>query len=463
MPFDVKMPDGTTVKNVPDGTSKQQFMEKYNSNMSKGAPTPPQPNEVKPPEAPGFMDRVGADIDKRRAMGQEILQKQAPGIEQGLQLTGKVGAGLVNDVVGEAAKSAYGALPEGVKEKVSGGLQKVMSSDAGRFALSLAQKGGDAYKKWAEQNPRISRDIEAVVDIASAIPSTGIASKVAGEASAVSPIVKGIATPSNAKIDALVDTMHRGATATIEKAKNGGVVFDPHVGQKLLADVDTIPDLGTAGERANRKSTVQAVDEMRKSVEGGDTSLRNLLGFRDKLTNIASSGGQDGSAALKVRKQLDETIKDAHKSNSFTAADPKAIGLVEDFRKQWGAYKMGESVADAVKLADESPAKSKGAFKKIVDSDYFQTLSPEVKTLVKTAARGKTSGNILGAIGSIKQILNVGGLQAKLPLLEGGAALLTGHPGVAAGIGGVLAASGAAKQIQRGTAMDVLNAIRNGK
>ncbi len=433
MPFDVKMPDGTVVKNVPDGTSKQQFMNKYNANMSKAA-------------APNAGDST---------------------FSKSLQAGGQ-GAQMVNSAIGDVAKAAIGKVPDyklpgfggqGFKEGAAQGMQEAGRLISKAIPDSVKQKATE----FATEHPEATRDLKAVGEMASVAPTGKIAGKVAGEATGVAPIAKGLMTPSNAKIDALVDTMHKGATSTIERAKNGGVVFDPHVGQKLLTNLDTIPDLGTAGERSTRKGTVDAIDEVRKSIENGDTSLRNLLGFRDKLTEVADQGGQDGSAALKARKAIDAAIKDAHSSGSFTAADPKAIGLVEDFRKQWGAYKTGEQVAEALKLSDESISKSKKAFKKIADSEYFQSLSPEVRKLVNTAARGKVSGNILGAIGSIKQILNMGGLQAKLPLLEGGAALATGHPGVAAGIGGVLAAGSAAKQIQRGTAMDVLNAIRNGQ
>lgn len=480
MPFDVKMPDGTVVKNVPDGTTKDAFMSKYNSNMGTGkSPAPASPvtptsstvpiqpgaaQSTQPQQQPGFVDRVSADIEKRREIGQDI-QKHAgeqTGYETALQQTGKVGASLVSDVAGEAMKSAYGALPEGVKEKVSGGLQKVMSSDVGKFGLSMLQKGADVYQKWAEQNPRAARDIESVVDIAGALPAAGagkVAAKAAGEVSAVAPIAKGLMTPNNAKIDAIVGAMHKSATATIERAKQGGVIFDPTVGKNLMGKLDNLSDLRTAGERSTREGTLKAIDAMRTSVEGGDTSLRNLLGFRDKLTEVAQGGGQDGSAALKARKEIDTVIKDAHKAGSFSAQDPKAIGLVEDFRKQWGAYKTGESVADAIKLADESPAKSKKAFQKIVDSDYFKTLNPEVQSAAKLAAKGKTSGNILNAVGSIKTLLGAS-VGKHLPLLEAGGAIISGHPAVAAGIGGVLAAGAGAKQIQRGTAMDVLNAIR---
>lgn len=451
----VNMPNGDAV-NFPDDMPKEQIRSMISQkfpDIAKAAPaSAPQAPQAPQPQ-PGLMQRVGQDVQKRVGQSQDIKASSDTMGEKVLQGVG-MGAGLMTDVVGEAAKSAYGALPESVRKNIE-------NDPITKMGVSMAQKGADVYGKWAQQNPRAARDVEAAVNIASLFPVPS--AKLAGKAveTAVSPatnIAKGAIAPSAEKMTKITDTMHKTATATIEKAKNSGVVFHPDTGTEITSGLDKLKDLSTEGERSTRPMTVQALDDIRKSVKGGDTSLKNLLGFRDKLTEIANKGGQDGTAALNARKVLDRSID----SGKVVGGDAKAVPQVAEFRAQWGRYKTGEDVAAAANLAAESPAKSRKAFQKIVDSEYFKSLSPEVQRLTKIAAKGKASGKFLDSVGSIKNLLGAS-VGKHLPLLEAGGAILSGHPAVAAGIGGVMAAGKGGKLVQQGVSADVLRALQENK
>jgi hypothetical protein len=362
----------------------------------------------------------------------------------------------MGDIAGEAAKSAYGALPESVRKNIE-------ADPITKMGVKMAQKGAEVYGKWAQQNPRAAKDVEAAVNIASLFPVP--TAKLAGKAveTAVSPatnIAKGAIAPSAEKMAAITDNMHKAATATIEKAKNAGVVFHPDTGDALVKGLDSMKELSTEGERSTRPLTVSALDEIRKSIKGGDTSLKNILGFRDRLTEIASRGGADGAAALTAQKALDKAID----TGKVVGGDAKAVPLVKDFRAQWNRYKTGESVASAAALADESSTKSRAAFQKIVDSEYFKALSPEVQRLAKIASQGKKSGKFLDAVGKIKYLLGANvKTGSAFPALEAGGALLTGHPAITAGIGGVYAAGKGGRLTQQGISADVLRALQENK
>ena len=70
--MDVRMPDGTLVRNVPEGTTKDQLLAKYNAHKQQAgatpaapAPAPAAPTSSPPPvpnEAPGLARRTGMQI-----------------------------------------------------------------------------------------------------------------------------------------------------------------------------------------------------------------------------------------------------------------------------------------------------------------------------------------------------------------------------------------------------------------
>ena len=402
---------------------------------------------ISKPETPGFMQSVGQDVSQRVQQAQDIKGRAGaqPIGETALQAVGGVGAGLMGDVTGEATKSAYGALPENIRKNIE-------ADPITKMGVRMAQKGADIYGKWAQQNPRAAKDVEAAVNIASLFP--GPSAKLAGKAvetaaSPVTGIVKGAIAPSEAKMATITDTMHKQATATIEKVKNSGINFAPNDTQQLMDKFNKHPDLQTAGEVSVRPETTKTLADMKKSIEAGDNSIRNFLGFRDKLTEIVNRGGQDGEAARKARKTLDSMLD-------------TGSSLPKEFRGQWSRYKTGETVAEAAKLADVSSAKSRAAFQKIVDSKYFGSLSPEVQRLTKIAAQGKKSGKFMDVIGKLTYLM--GGSIPKvgkvLPGLELGGALLTGNIPAVATIGGVMAGEKAGKLVQRGAGADVLKALQ---
>lgn len=512
MPFNVTMPDGTLVQNVPDGTTKSQLMSRYQktaipvqepqkqAQQIQSAPNNIQPNQQVTPaqtnapvnaptntqQDPSLAQRITGDIKNRFQTGVDIMNKrgeQNP-LSTGLQMAGKVVYGTAGDIAGEVGKSAYNIAPDigQWKEKVQGGIDKLKASPIGQVAIQAAQKGGLEYVNWAKQHPEAAANVESLVDIASFIPkgeAAGAAGKVAGEVTGVGPVVKGLTSPNEDKMKSIVDTMHKNATNTIERAKNSGISYSPEHAENIMTDIGNISQLKTAGERASEGKTVALIDDMKNSILGpamkdargkiikdasgepmrdstqADTSLRNLFGFSKRLGEL---GGQE-SSALSAKKIIDKAIGDTSK---VVTGDSKDVGLVNQFKKEWGRYKTGEDVADAAKLADTSSAKSRKAFLKIKDSDYFTSLSPEVQKLVTIASKGKMSGKFLDAVGSVKKLLGAN-MSTGLPLLEAGGAVMAGHPAAALAVGGIMGASEAGKQIQRGTAADVLSALQQNK
>lgn len=429
-------------------------------------------------QKPGMVENIGNDLNKRYNQLMGIVGRSGTEnpLSTGLQGQGAI-RGAVADVVGDVGKAAYGALPDvgGFKEKIAGGIQKVSASPLGQIALEAAKKGGIEYAGWAKDHPEAARNVEALVDIGSFFPAKA-AAKVAGKAAGagvVADVAKGVMSPGKEKMASITDSMHKQATSTIEKAKKSGISYSPNHVESMVEALNKISQLSTAGERTGEKKTVDLLDKLKDSVLGplvkdtsgnmvrdsakADMSLRNLYGFSKSLGEIS-----DESSARAAKKIIDAAIGD---SKGVVAGNPKDAGLVAEFKKQWGRYKTGEDVVAAAELASKSAAKSRNAFQKIVDSDYFSSLSPEVQKLTKVAAKGKTSGKFLDVVGSLKNLLGakIPVVGKHVPLLEAAAAVASGHLATATAIGAVMGAGAAGKQIQRGTAVDVLRAIREGK
>ncbi|MCK5603819.1 hypothetical protein KAR91_18165 [Candidatus Pacearchaeota archaeon] len=488
--FEFTSPEGKKYQvGAPEGATQAQAFEMLQKQLGAQPTEQPsiqQPQPVPPaqqPEQQGFLSRVGTGLKERVGEAEKIKTAHRAG-EQTLpesivQGVGKVGAGIMLDIAGEAATSAYRALPKKARDTIE-------DNKALQFGISMAQKGADVYGKWAEQNPRIARNLEGVANIAAFFPApTGRAlgkvatstAKGVGEATAVRPLAKGVMAPSTKKMESITDNIHKQATATIEQVKESGIQYSPEHAIKTVDDLDSIKQLTTAGERAGAVQTVSTLDNMKDSVLGppakdkkgkivrdvdgnpvrdatkADTSVRNLLGWSDAFRKLSRSE----SAALSAKSIIDDAISD---TASIVAGHVEDAALVPVFKKEWARYKMGEKVMDAAGLAKESSAKSRRAFQKIVKSKYFGGLSPEIQRLSKNAASGKAAGRFMDAIGSISRLM--GGRLAQGALVMG-AGVAGGPVGAGLALGGVVGAKQGGRLIQRGTAADVLKAIRDNK
>lgn len=113
--------------------------------------------------------------------------------ETALQTVGQE-AGLATDVIGAGVKGVYHLIPENIRgairQDVGAGAQKVLQTPAGQAGLQALQSGMSAYKSWKQKNPRVARDVEAVVNIASIVPVEGGANVAVSE---VAPELKALA------------------------------------------------------------------------------------------------------------------------------------------------------------------------------------------------------------------------------------------------------------------------------
>lgn len=150
---------------VPDRPGLEQFLSER------------QPDREKPRSEQNFFERMGANVERRKAMIQEIAEAEVAGeqsfAESVAQISGKFGAGLVLDTLGEVlvsgARGVSTLTPDIIENPIKDGAAYIahdmLNSPGGRLGLKAAEKGLESWVEWRENNPRMGRHIESVVNI----------------------------------------------------------------------------------------------------------------------------------------------------------------------------------------------------------------------------------------------------------------------------------------------------------
>lgn len=466
MPFDVTMPDGTTITGVPDGTTKSQIMAKFQK-ASGGAPaavaSPESPAKAPiaaAPQAPqddSFVGNVARDLGKRFDQSKQNFEASKKSLNPIANVLGAAAPvfGAGGDVIAEGMKSGYKAIPDvgGFKEKISGGIDRLMSSDMGKLAIEAAKKGGLAYMDFAEKHPDGARIAESLVDIGSFFPLRAAAGKVGTgikEAAtlaskpipAVGDIVKGVRAPSVQSLKAEAAAGTKGAVGTIEAAKNSGAVFHPAVGTGLSRNLDTVLDMNNPVKMNASKGAADSINRIKEVMQSGNTSLDNLIIERNRLTEAIGSDSEP-AAARKARAFLDSAIKEADKNKQIVAGDVDAVKNYEKGMKDFADAKQYEDLTDALSKGRGSVNKIRNQMNKLIDGGKINYYPEDIQKMIRDVAKGTTSENIL---------LGVDKLSRSLPFVGQFAGLVVGS-----------AANKGAANIAKGRVVDILNAIKESK
>ena len=163
-------------QNIDDVELGRKIAEKYPEYQSSLSDYKPQNK--------GFFGRVGEDLKKRAGDVVQTFKETAAGkinpLETGIRTVGTA-IGVVGDVIGEGIAEGAKNLPRGVK---NAGVS-VLQSAAGQQALKAISAGVNAWELFKVKNPRIAKDVEGVINIASIFPATKGA-RVAGKAGVAS-------------------------------------------------------------------------------------------------------------------------------------------------------------------------------------------------------------------------------------------------------------------------------------
>jgi hypothetical protein len=462
---------------------------------------------------PTFAEKMQSDIAKRGAYGQLQEQKLASG-QQGLVGTrfkqiGNVGAGIVNDAMGNALSSGFEMLPEPAKNAASKAGQFIMQSPVGTGIESAA----NAYGEFAKNHPELADYLNAGANLVSAMPSTKLGAaltssvgKTAGDALVnsaentikerakkfASALVSPRETPTNiekqmprAKEVGLLrtrviepsarDVSMTDAAAALPIKQGRSLTYNANVlrtgisdeAKKLAAALDNSPVQIDPNNILNTLQT--AKQELQKNIYiTGDASKESTVnrvidGALEKITNNPLTP----SGMLKARQDFDQWVQSQKGGNIFDPSKDSAaseaiaqvrrginqvvsdsvpdIGVKESLANQSNLYRALENVDN--KAAYESP-------------NMFGRFADKVKggVNVKNATMGAAGLAGVGGLGL------VGGASVVAPVLGTAAALygagkVAASPALRKGIGNTLGGIGKALNVGDATILDKMGGL----
>lgn len=280
---------------------------------------------------PGFIDRVAGDLTKRANEGADAIVAYRNG-EQGLtqtgvQLLGKMGAGSMADIGGEAVRSAYTSLPDSAQKYIGDKASKagnyIADTSIGNAGIEGARQLGEKYTEIAKNNPNAARTIESVADVASLLPAgkavETVAQPVEGAAKTLS--TASIANDIGTKLPSIFGDTRSGSIApeaiTRDMVRNAGsnaYKFADQMGAQIQPQLTD-------------KALTHVENAIQKPFFGGKVLTSEQKSINDALSEFLPAKGQP--ATLRDFQALDSSLGDKA-SMAYIAGDTNKARIIGD-------------------------------------------------------------------------------------------------------------------------------------
>jgi len=393
----------------------------------------------------GFLGRVGEDITQRAFEAGDIEARRERGeigaVEEGFQLMGKAGAGLVGDIAGEAVQSGVEALST-VDEALGGPGAGFLSGAAGAIGdiplpggtsvgEVLPQKIeqlGQAYGEFAQESPRAATNVEAAANLAMIAPVFKYGEDII---TSVGKIKKSLSKPEIQKLTS--EQVRETASTLFNKADELGGQLKPEFMDDFIRDVNKITpqtEIGVALKGEDEVSRIiKAITEVKdtpltlKGMQEADEILGNLA---FKHTDDFGKLDADGRKLMEIQTILRDKINTAPPEMFMSGS--KGFEVISEARKYWAASLRLRDVERIIQKAEGAAQPStviKNGFRSLRDNGRrMKGYSPQEAFAIKKAAKDGLLGGFLKLSGS--------GL---VPIIAGATgAAATGGPGALAAI-----------------------------
>jgi len=327
MPMDVTMPDGTIIRNVPDGTTKAQLQAKL-AGVTK----------ISEPKQVGLIEGIGQDYNKRTGEAKNsialgLLGKETP-LETAVGLGG-AGGKFVVDTVGrgltDMGRFVANNTPEIIKEPIREGAQYVANSPVGEGVKGAAQYVGGKLNEFSQENPREAKYFGNVAGIMGASPAAegfmalnNAANKVvvsgvkAGAKGASKVGIKGLeklATPKNILPNA--EQLKEMGVASYKRASDTGEVFAPELGTGFARSIEAakpakiggVVDSDVAVELERTLGKYKNLDGKRLTIDEIDIIDKDLSDIKGQAYSSGKNklGEEIGNIQNSLRNSVSES------------------------------------------------------------------------------------------------------------------------------------------------------------
>ena len=359
-----------------------------------------------------------------------------------LQNVGEV-AGGIGDAASRVLELVYktGVTNEN-QDKVKAAANEFLTTDTGKAAVDALKGGIEAWDGFKQSNPTEAKNMEAVMNILTAIPAgkgLGVAGSAAKEAKNIAGdtvrlagtalkagdngVANAVTNETKAVIKAVKPALStrrdkRAFSKTLETA-NQRIVEDGHQPTDLQSYADSLRD--------SKRKVWSEVETSLKSA-GADTKV-DLMPVATALRDMAKSPAMlraDPGAAAKIKALAMNLVKNGKKISIQDAEDLKQF-INAELNGTFGKFNLSKTEVNSKKLVtdligkqlDEKLSKVPGEFSKL-KATYGALKQTEDDVLKRLIVHGRQNPESL--VDSMAKISGVGNIIKSLGNLEFGSA-----------------------------------------
>jgi hypothetical protein len=411
MSFNVQMPDGTVIENVPEGTTQDQILARYNA-MTAGAQQPAPTQQAQPRSVP---DQVARQLGLTGRAVYEAFTSPATAVLEAGRTAYNLGAEALGSksrlpsFYTEQSKSLTAAgVPEpenAIERAVNAGVQG-MTSTAGfaKAAPKVAAFADDLVRQIPAGGVAglVSQPVgEVVKDITGSDLAAFIASAGAGAAGAAGT-GKGITSVQQSKTPLYtMEQVKQRASASYQAMDDAGVVLKPNSLTRMFSNINQSLDDARMIPGTDQAKAVQAtLDQAQTLIKTQGTSFTALDKMRQMLNDLRMNKDADiRRLGAKAVAEVDDYIMTL-KPNDLVAGQgglDKAVKSVTEARKDWRNLSRATVLDDALNTAEaraidpkasESELIRRGFINIAADKKKMDMFTKKEQNVIKSVAKG---------------------------------------------------------------------------
>jgi hypothetical protein len=417
MPFDVEMPDGTIISDVPDGTTKDQILAKYNAlSGKKTTPTPEAPKQR------SMMDELGRQIGLTARAGYEAFTSPATMALEAVRGGVNLGAQALGSDYRMASPAAAQSqmlsqvlpTPETMTERAVQAGTQAMASTAGMAKLApnvpaLAQDLIRQVPTSAVAGLTAQPTAEVVKEVTGSDTAGTIAGILAGTVAAAAT-GKGIDYKYRPR--ETIAQVKEKAVQSYKAVEDAGITLQPDSVKGMIKNINSSLDDArmVPGTDAAREVTARIKEMERVLGDSPVLPFSSVDKMRAMLNDLKGSKDADvrrlgGIAVAKV----DDYISNITGKDIVAGKDgiDKAVKDIMSARKDWRNASRAQTLEDALNVAEvkaldpkasESELIRRGMINLAANKDKMKLFTTAEQNIIKSVAKGGPFDSILSMI-----------------------------------------------------------------
>ena len=419
MPFDVEMPNGTIIQDVPDGTTKEQVLAKYNAMTG----VVQQPAATAQSQKRSMIDELGRQVGLTARAGYEAFTSPATAILEAGRTAYNLGAEALGSqsrlpsFYEQQSKTLTGdiGLPApvgGLERAVQAGTQAMASTGAAAKMLpNVPAMAADLVRQVPSAGVAglVSQPVgEVVKDLTGSDLAAFIASAAAGAGGAAGT-GKAISAAQQAKTPLYtMNEVKQRASAAYKAMDDAGVVLKPNSLTRMFSNIQqSLDDARMIPGTDQAKAVNATLDQAKTLITTQGTSFTALDKMRQMLNDLKMNKDADirrlGSTAV---REVDDYISNLKANDVLSGKGglDKAVQSVMEARKDWRNLSRATVLEDALNVAEakaldpkasESELIRRGFINIAADKKKMNLFSDKEQNVIKSVAKGGTLDPLL--------------------------------------------------------------------